>query len=83
LADAELARVVVLARVKTLEFNCGKVSVASLSYLERLTNLRELSLYNTDRADERVKKLQRALPACRIYVSDGWLYKGTTPAPVQ
>ena len=43
-----------------------KITDAGLEYLQRLTKLHELYLWDTKVTDQGVKKLQQALPNCEI-----------------
>jgi Leucine-rich repeat (LRR) protein len=55
-----------LAQIKRLG---GQVTDAGLEYLQGLTRLQELSLEETDVSDRAVKRLQQALPNCKIRTS--------------
>ena len=55
-----------LARLTCLDLSQTKVGDAGLDHLKGLTNLRSLTLYSTDVTDGGVKKLQTALPNCKI-----------------
>ena len=55
-----------LTNLKTLYLDYTKVTDAGLENLKGLKSLRSLGLTNTNVTDEGVKKLQKALPDCRI-----------------
>jgi hypothetical protein len=64
---ASLVRIVArLQGVQVLDLHNTIVSDNGLPCLERLAHLRNLSLANTNVTDEGVKKLQQALPYCKI-----------------
>lgn len=66
--NVDLAGLAVLKRVQVLKLYGDELTDASLRHLEGLTNLRVLHLVNTRVTDEGVKKLQHALPECKIKV---------------
>ena len=49
-----------------LFLNNTKVTDAGLEHLKGMTNLRKLTLVDTQVTDEGVDKLQQALPDCKI-----------------
>lgn len=55
-----------LSQLQTLDISATKITDAGLEYLDGLSQLKELRLYSTSVSDESVKKLQRALPNCKI-----------------
>ncbi len=55
-----------LTTLKILGLSNTQVTDEGLVHLKGLTNLTGLGLYNTQVTDEAVKKLQQALPNCRI-----------------
>ncbi|MGO8689900.1 MAG: hypothetical protein ACLQLG_09715 [Thermoguttaceae bacterium] len=64
--DAGMVQLKGLARLTCLDLSQTKVGDAGLDHLKGLTNLRSLTLYSTDVTDGGVKKLQTALPNCKI-----------------
>ena len=55
-----------LANLEKLGLQHSNVTEAGMVHLEGLTNLRELELGDRQVTDEGVKKLQQALPDCKI-----------------
>jgi hypothetical protein len=67
ITDAGLEHLKELAQLDQLDLlHCPKVSDFGLEHLKRLSRLRELALYGTPVTDEGVRKIQQALPNCRI-----------------
>ena len=64
--DAGLVHLKELTKLIHVDLSGTKVSDAGLEHLKGLTNLQTLNLNNTKVTDEGVKKLQTALPRCRI-----------------
>ena len=65
--DAGLEHLKGLTRLKVLDIRGSKVTDAGLEHLKGLTQLQDLHIENTPVTDERVKKLQQALPHCKIH----------------
>lgn len=65
--DAGLENLKGLSQLELLSLNYTQVSDTGLENLSGLSQLRELYLYGTKVTAEGVKKLQRALPKCKIY----------------
>jgi Leucine-rich repeat (LRR) protein len=55
-----------LTQLQVLALDGTKVTDNVLEHLKELTQLKELGLYDTKVTDEGVKKLQQALPNCKI-----------------
>ena len=53
-------------KLQTLDLMETKVTDAGLEHLKGLTKLQSLNLKRTKVTDEGVKKLQQALPKCKI-----------------
>ena len=66
ITDAGLVHLEGLTNLSVLSLRGTQITDAGLVHVEKLTNLRNLSLGNTQVTDEGVKKLQQALPNCRI-----------------
>ena len=64
--DAGMVQLKGLTRLMCLDLSQTKVGDAGLEHLKGLANLRSLTLYSTDVTDGGVKKLQKALPNCKI-----------------
>jgi len=64
--DAGLIHLKGLGTLETLNLNRTKVTDSGLEHLKGLTKLQMLDLSNTKVTDAGVKKLQLALPKCRI-----------------
>ncbi len=64
--DAELVHLKELTELQTLDLALTKVTDAGLVYLKGLTKLQTLDLNRTKVTDAGVKKLQAALPKCKI-----------------
>ncbi len=67
ITDAGLEHLEGLTKLEGLWLNGTQVTDAGLVHLEGLTKLEYLYLWNTQITDEGVKKLQEALPNCKIY----------------
>ena len=65
--DAGLKRLTGLTQFRTLDLNETRVTDAALVHLKGLTKLSELDLHNTKVTNEGVKRLQQALPNCKIF----------------
>jgi len=66
MTDAGLARIAGLTHLHELWLGNTKVTDAGLAHLAGLTHLEQLDLTKTKVTDAGVKKLQRALPHCKI-----------------
>jgi Leucine-rich repeat (LRR) protein len=66
ITDAGLADLKTLTQLQKLDLSCTQATDAGLVYLEGLTQLQELNLWGTKVTAEGVKKLQKALPNCKI-----------------
>ncbi len=66
ITDAGLEHLKELTWLERLSLNTTKVTDAGLEHLKGLTNLQGLHLFDTKVTDEGVKKLQQALPGCKI-----------------
>ena len=64
--DEGLAKLKGLNRLENLNLLITKVSDAGLAHLEGLSQLRSLSVYGSRVTSDGVKKLQQALPRCKI-----------------
>ncbi len=64
--DADLQHLKELTQLQMLNLECTRVTDTGLEHLKGLTQLRELWLFGTKVTDEGVKKLQQALPNCKI-----------------
>jgi hypothetical protein len=64
--NAGLVHLQRLSQLKALWLGSTKVTDAGLLHLQGLSQLEGLQLYNTKVTDQGVKKLQRALPNCKI-----------------
>jgi hypothetical protein len=65
--DAGLEHLKGLTKLQTLVLTGTKVSGAGLEHLKGLKSLQALALSKTRVTDKGVKKLQQALPKCKIY----------------
>jgi hypothetical protein len=65
--DAGLRHLKPLSKLRRLELNGTNITDAGLVYLKRLSQLETLDLWETQVTDDGVKKLQQALPKCKIY----------------
>ena len=65
-SDEGLAHLKGLTNLQTLRLDLTQVTDADLVHLKGLTNLRNLALQRTQVTDSGVKKLQKALPNCKI-----------------
>ena len=65
-SDTGLQELGSLPSLKLLNLNGARVTDVGLDCLHNAHNLRELMLYTTQVTDEGAKKLQRALPGCKI-----------------
>ena len=66
LTDAGVEHAGGLSKLRSLDLSYTKITDVGLEHLRGLTNLRLLDLPNTKITDEGVKKLQQALPNCKI-----------------
>ena len=66
ITDAGLEHLKGMTQLRWLFLDRTHITDAGLIHLEGLTQLRELSLVHTHVTDKGVKKLQQALPKCRI-----------------
>ncbi|MCH8922648.1 MAG: leucine-rich repeat domain-containing protein, partial [Planctomycetes bacterium] len=67
LTDAGLKNLTGLTHLKRLDLSYNnKITDAGLEHLKGLKNLQSLDIQYTDVTDAGVKKLQRALPKCKI-----------------
>lgn len=66
ITDAGLEHLAGLTSLEWLHLNDTQVTDAGLEHLKGLTSLRDLHLYRTRVTDEGVRKLQQALPDCKI-----------------
>ena len=64
--DAGLEHLKGLTKLERLILNDTNVTNSGLEHLTGLTNLSSLNLFGTNVTDEGVKKLQQALPNCKI-----------------
>ena len=82
--DAGLVHLQGLSQLQVLWLDDTKVTDAGLVHLQGLSQLQMLGLRNTKVTDQGVKKLQQALPNCKI-VHDGEImgtvYKKTATKP--
>jgi Leucine-rich repeat (LRR) protein len=67
ITDGGLAGIAGLTQLQSLNLDRTQITDAGLAHLAGLTQLRDLRLRNNPQVtDEGVKKLQQALPKCRI-----------------
>ena len=66
ITDVGLVHLKGLTKLQTLDLGSTKITDAGLVHLKGLTKLEELGLRNTKVSDAGVKKLQQALPKCKI-----------------
>jgi hypothetical protein len=66
ITDAGLEHLEGLTSLQWLKIHSNQITDAGLVHLKGLTSLQRLGLLNTQVTDEGVKKLQKALPNCRI-----------------
>ncbi len=66
ITDAGLARIAGLTQLQDLRLNVTNITNAGLAQLAGLTELQRLELNGTQVTDEGVKKIQQALPNCKI-----------------
>ena len=66
ITDEGLVHLKAFTRLQTLNLNGTKVTDVGLEHLKGLSSLVTLNIRNTQVTDEGVKKLQQALPDCRI-----------------
>ncbi len=66
ITDAGLVNLKGLTKLEVLWLDRTQVTDAGLVHLKGLTGLKELDLRDTQVTDEGVKKLQKALPNCKI-----------------
>jgi Leucine-rich repeat (LRR) protein len=71
--DTGLMQLEGLAELQRLDLSSTRITDTGLQCLKGLTSLRELNLKQTQVTATAVWKLQRALPKCRIEVTDGAL----------
>jgi hypothetical protein len=64
--DASLECVAKMTSLNTLNLNGTRVTDRGLVHLNGLRNLRDVMLYDTSVTDEGVRKLQQALPNCKV-----------------
>lgn len=69
ISDAGLVDIRDMISLQMLFLNGTQITDAGLDNLESLTNLRTLTLSDTQVTVEGVKKLQQAIPKCKIYAS--------------
>jgi energy-converting hydrogenase Eha subunit A len=67
ITDAGLAHLSGLTQLQILVLSATSITDAGLAQFAGLTQLKELWVVNTQVTDEGVKKLQRALPNCKIF----------------
>ncbi len=66
ITDAGLVHLKRLTKLQSLDLSYTRITDAGLEHLKGLTNLEQLNLRDTQVTDEGVKKLQEALPSCKI-----------------
>jgi hypothetical protein len=66
ITDAGLVHLKGLTKLQSLDFSYTRITDAGLEHLKGLTNLGRLNLRDTQVTAEGVKKLQEALPNCKI-----------------
>ena len=66
ITDAALQHVAALHNLEYLNLDSTRITDAGLAHLKGLTTLQELDLPGTQVTDEGIKKLQQALPNCKI-----------------
>jgi internalin A len=66
--DTGLVHLKGLTQLQTLHLSGTKITDAGLVNIQGLANLQNLFMLRTQVTDEGVKKLQQALPNCRIYI---------------
>ncbi len=66
ISDAGLEHLEGLTSLQWLKIHSNQITDAGLVHLKGLTSLQRLGLLNTQVTDEGVKKLQQALPNCKI-----------------
>ena len=79
ITDEGLVHLKGLTKLNVLYFNFTTITDAGLEHLKGLTNLQRLDLDNTHVTDEGVKKLQTALPNCRIRHKHRASFTDTSP----
>ena len=67
MTDTGVERLKDLPRLQVLLLSDTKITDVGLDCLKGMPKLRELHLYRTQVTNEGVKKLQQALPNCKIY----------------
>ena len=67
--DAGLTHLKGMPKLRMLVLGATNVTDAGLEHLKGLTELRSVILYATNVTDEGIKKLQKALPNCKIHHS--------------
>jgi Leucine-rich repeat (LRR) protein len=70
ISDADLEQIGGLPRLKWLDLSRTQISDVGLEHLKSLSRLTLLHLTDTKVTDQGVKKLQQALPDCKIYKDD-------------
>ena len=64
--DAELQHFAGLAQLQVLDLNGTKITDAGVQHLIRLSKLQQLFIRDTTTTEDGTKKLQQALPNCKI-----------------
>ena len=66
ITDAGLVHLTVLTKLRELDLMSTQITDTGLEHLTGLTNLNSLFLRGTQVTDDGIKKLQQALPKCKI-----------------